>query len=111
MKESEGNKKAILIKKKENVTAPVKDSTGAGFVFEKDNYRLLLIGIGFIIVGFILMVGGRSDSPDFFNYEMFNFQRLTLSPILLITGYVIGIFAIMKRPRKSVSAEQDKTIR
>jgi hypothetical protein len=48
-----------------------------------------------------LMVGGRSDSTDFFNYEMFNFQRLTLSPILLIIGYALGIFAIMKKPKKS----------
>ena len=88
-------------KGKEKPEAQNKEITSAGFVFEKENYRLLLIGIGFIVVGFILMVGGRSDSPDFFNYEMFNFQRLTLSPILLIIGYTIGIFAIMKRPKQS----------
>ena len=71
------------------------------FLFEKENYRLLFISLGFIVVGCILMVGGRSDSTDFFNYEMFNFQRLTLSPILLIIGYALGIFAIMKKPKKS----------
>ncbi|MBE0639136.1 MAG: DUF3098 domain-containing protein [Bacteroidales bacterium] len=110
MKETAGYKKPTLIKKKVNTAAPAKEIAGAGFVFDKENYRLLLIAIGFIVVGFILMIGGRSDSPDFFNYEMFNFQRLTLSPILLITGYVIGIFAIMKRPKKTNSVEQDKPV-
>lgn len=86
-----------------------KETPTTGFVFEKENYKLLLIGIGFLVVGFALMVGGRSDSPDFFNYEMFNFQRLTLSPILLMIGYVIGIFAIMKRPRKSTFTSEEKS--
>lgn len=90
-----------VAKNKEKTESANKDLSGTGFVFDKENYRLLLIGIGFIVVGFILMVGGRSDSPDFFNYEMFNFQRLTLSPILLIIGYTIGVFAIMKRPKQS----------
>jgi len=88
-------------KNKEKTETQNKEIGGAGFVFGKENFRLLLICIGFLVVGFILMVGGRSDSPDFFNYEMFNFQRLTLSPILLIIGYTIGVFAIMKRPKQS----------
>jgi hypothetical protein len=61
------------------------------------------------VVGFALMVGGRSDSPDYFNYDMFNFQRLTLSPILLMIGYLIGIYAIMKRPKQSVNNPEEKS--
>jgi cytochrome bd-type quinol oxidase subunit 2 len=69
------------------------------FAFDKLNYKWLLIALGFLVVGFILMIGGNSDDPNVFNYGMFNFQRLTLSPILLIIGYILGIYAIMKKPK------------
>ena len=60
----------------------------------------VFIGIVLITLGFILMIGGGSDDPNVFNYKIFNFQRLTLAPILIITGYVVEIFAIMKKPQK-----------
>lgn len=69
------------------------------FAFTRKNYKLLLIGLAFILVGFILMVGGGSDDPNVFNENIFSFRRLTLAPILIIAGYVIEIFAIMKRPK------------
>jgi hypothetical protein len=71
----------------------------AGFAFGKENYRLLLIGLAFIFVGFLLMIGGGSKDPNVFSYDIFNFRRLTLAPILVLTGYIIEIFAIMKKPR------------
>ncbi len=69
------------------------------FAFDKLNYKWLLIALGFLAAGFILMIGGNSDDPNVFNYGMFNFQRLSLSPILLIIGYILGIYAIMKKPK------------
>jgi len=83
-------------------TIPAEPSTTLDkrdFAFDKQNYKWLLIALGFLLVGFILMIGGGSDDPNVFNYGMFNFQRLTLSPILLIIGYVLGIYAIMKKPK------------
>ena len=71
----------------------------ADFAFSKENYRWMLIGLGFIVVGFILMIGGGARNPNDFNPEIFSFQRLTLAPILILTGYVIEIFAILKKPR------------
>ena len=46
------------------------------------NYILLLAGLIVIILGFVLMAGGGSDSPDEFNYAMFSWRRITLAPIL-----------------------------
>lgn len=71
------------------------------FAFDKSNYKWLLIGLACLLVGFLLMIGGGSSDPNVFNYGMFNFQRLTLSPILLMAGYIIGIYAIMKKPEKT----------
>ncbi len=67
------------------------------FVFGKTNYKYLLIGLGLILLGFILMIGGGSESPDEFNEGIFNFQRLTLAPILILAGFAVEIYAIKKR--------------
>jgi hypothetical protein len=71
----------------------------ADLAFGRENYRILLIGLAIIVAGFVLMIGGGSDDPKVFNEAIFNFQRLTLAPLLILAGYVIEIFAIMKKPR------------
>ncbi len=69
------------------------------FPFEKENYKLLIIGIVIIFIGFILMIGGGSDDPDIFRYEaIFSFRRITLAPLVTIFGFVFIIYAIMKKP-------------
>ena len=76
------------------------NSSKVQFVFGKANYRLMFIGLAFLALGFILMIGGGSDDPAVFNPAIFDFQRLTLAPLLLIAGYVIEIFAIMKKTKE-----------
>lgn len=71
------------------------------FVFGKRNYKFLLIGLGFIVVGFLLMMGGGSDSPDVFNEAIFGFRRLTLAPILILMGFAIEIYAIMSKAKEN----------
>ena len=65
------------------------------FAFKKKNFIILITGILFIATGLILMSGGASEDPEVFNYEIFNFRRLTLAPILITIGFIIEIFAIM----------------
>jgi len=60
---------------------------------------LLLIGLVVILVGFLLMIGGGSDDPNVFSEDIFSFRRMTLAPILVLAGYAIEIYAIMKKPR------------
>lgn len=67
--------------------------------FGRDNYLWVLIGIAFLLIGFLLMIGGVSDNPDVFNEAIFNFRRLTLAPILVLAGFGIEIYAIMKKPK------------
>ena len=68
--------------------------------FTKMNYILVLAGIALIALGMILMIGGGSSDPDVFNEKMFNFQRLTLSPILILLGFAVEIVAIFCRKKK-----------
>lgn len=69
------------------------------FVFNRMNYILMLIGLGVMFLGYILMMGGGSEDPNVFSEDLFSFRRITLSPILILAGFVIEIFAIMHRPK------------
>lgn len=78
----------------------ISDPNDDKMALSKKNYVLMLVGFAVIVLGFVLMTGGGSENPDEFNYEMFNFRRITLAPILVLGGFAFEIFAIMKRFRK-----------
>ena len=69
------------------------------FLFEKVNYKILLVGIAVIALGFILMSGGGSDDPNVFNEEIFNFRRIRLAPTMVLIGFGITIYAILKKSK------------
>ena len=71
------------------------------FAFKKKNYILLIVGLSFMASGLILMIGGGSEDPTKFSDKIFDFQRLTLAPILIATGFIIQFFAIMYRGKES----------
>ncbi|HDZ40323.1 MAG TPA: DUF3098 domain-containing protein [Bacteroidetes bacterium] len=71
----------------------------SGFALGRENYRLMAIGFGIIVIGFLLMLGGRSEDPNEFSDAIFSFRRITLAPLLVLAGFVFEIWAIMKRPR------------
>ena len=67
-------------------------------LFGKRNYKFMLIGIFFIVLGFILMSGGGSEDPNIFNEEIYSFRRIRLAPILVILGFIIEVYAILTKP-------------
>ena len=69
------------------------------FTFGKRNYQLLIAGVIVMAIGFVLMSGGGSEDPNVFSDAIFNTQRLTIAPILILTGLVIEIFAILHKPK------------
>ena len=84
------------IRKKETAEKPDDYKT---MPFGRQNYIIVLVGLALIALGFILMIGGGSSDPDVFNEQMFNFQRLTLAPILVLAGFVVEIVAIFWRKK------------
>ena len=58
--------------------------------------KLLLIGLIVMVSGYLLMMGGGSDNPQVFNYDMFDFRRLFAAPAVIILGIVIEVMAIMR---------------
>jgi hypothetical protein len=85
---------------KTNVKTFEKASNGQFFMFGKQNYQIMFVGLAVIILGFVLMAGGKSADPNVFKEdEIYSFQRITLAPFLVIAGLVIEAYAIMKKPK------------
>jgi hypothetical protein len=71
-------------------------------LFGKENYKLMLLGVVVLAIGYMLMVGGKSPDPTKFDDNViYSITRITIAPIVIITGFIIEIFAIMKKPKKS----------
>ncbi|MCD4768961.1 MAG: DUF3098 domain-containing protein [Bacteroidales bacterium] len=70
------------------------------FALGRENYRLLAIGFIIIVIGFLLMLGGKSDDPMEFSDKIFSFRRITLAPVVVLAGFIFEIWAIMKKPGK-----------
>ena len=85
--------------KKAAAEAPAHKGKKEGFAFGPENYKLMIIGLIVLFSGYLLMVGGGSDDPNVFNPEIFSFRRITLAPIVILVGFVIEIFAIMKKSK------------
>lgn len=72
------------------------------FLFDKSNYTWMIGGIVLILLGLALMAGGKSADPHQFNYdEIYSFRRITLAPILMMIGFAIEVYAIMKKPAEN----------
>jgi hypothetical protein len=79
-----------MANKKSSKSEPTNNSSYQ-FVFNNANYKLMLVGLLTIIVGFILMYGKE---------DIYDFRKTTLAPIVVLSGFVIEIFAIMRKPKK-----------
>ena len=72
------------------------------FLFDRTNYIWMIAGGVLILIGFMLMSGGKSADPHQFNYdEIYSFRRITLAPIVVLLGFGIEIYAIMKKPKEN----------
>jgi len=76
----------------------------SSFIFKKENYKVMLIGLAVIALGFILMSGGGSDDPTVFNPEIYNWRRIRLAPALVLIGFGIEVYAILLNPDKKKNA-------
>jgi len=81
---------------------PTKQAAGIGSLFDKGNYRWMLIGLGIMILGFLLMAGGRSPDPNQFDAkQVYSTTRITIAPVIILAGLVVMIVAIFRRPKNS----------
>ena len=70
------------------------------YLFNKRRYRFLILSIFIIGIGFLLMSGGESTDPDIFNNEIYNFRRIRLAPLIVVSGFIMCIFSILYKDKK-----------
>ena len=69
-------------------------------LFEKDNYRWMIIGAIVVAIGMFLMSGGKNPDPNQFDTNLvYSTTRITIAPILILGGLMIEIYAIFKRSK------------
>ena len=83
-----------------------KESTQHDFIFGKKNYKFMLIGLGCILLGFILMSGGGSEDPNVWNPDVFSWRRIRLAPTLVLIGFGIQVYAILLNPNKGSNSKK-----
>lgn len=76
------------------------DTNKQEFLFGANNYKILIIGLVVIALGFILMSGGSNENPNVFNEEVFNFRRIRLAPTVVLIGFGITIYSILAKSKK-----------
>jgi hypothetical protein len=91
---------------KQNTTQPATETktnaTPAGkIVFGRENYYLMIAGLVIIVVGFILMSGGKYTDPNVFPADdIYSTRRITIAPIVVIIGFAVEIYAVFHRSKK-----------
>jgi len=78
-----------------------KNKDEQNFALAPENYKFIAIGFGIVVLGFLLMLGGRTPDPNIFDEKvLFSFRRITLAPIVVLAGFIFIIWAIMKKPKQ-----------
>ena len=72
------------------------------FALPQKNIMLIGVGFLFVIIGFFLVSGGGSDDPNVFSYDIFDFRRIVLAPLVMLFGYFFIIYAIMRKPKNKI---------
>ncbi|MDB5147677.1 MAG: hypothetical protein JWQ57_1697 [Mucilaginibacter sp.] len=59
------------------------------FIFDKSNYRMLIISVAVVAFGFVLMSGTT---------DIYSTTKIVIAPIVVLGGFALGFFAILKKP-------------
>jgi len=99
LQEAKKEVESVSTETKSNVKEVISSSENSGMLFHKDNYILMGAGLLIILIGFMLMAGGKHPDPNVFDKEaLFSFRRITLAPLLVLIGFAVEGYAILKKP-------------
>jgi len=69
--------------------AKVTDNQSVSFLYDKSNYRLLVISVAIVALGFILMAGTT---------DIYSTTKIVIAPIVVLAGFALGFVALLKKP-------------
>lgn len=70
------------------------------FAITPKGLRLMVVGLVVMVAGYILMCGSAVKDPAVFNYDMFDFRRIVVAPVVIVCGIIVEIVAIMRTGKK-----------
>lgn len=72
-------------------------------IFNKENYKWMLIGLVLMAIGMFLLSGGTSNKdPNVFDKAaVYSTTRITIGPLLILAGLVVEVFAILRKPKQA----------
>lgn len=83
-----------------DIKAKSNTSPASSNLFGKENYMWILIGLAVMVLGIILMAGGKSQDPNVFrDSDVYSTTRITIAPILILLGLGIEVYAIFRKPK------------
>ena len=77
------------------------------FAFDRINYILLGVAVVIVLLGMVLMSGSGSTATHF-ESEIFSVRRIKLAPVVMLAGYLLMIYAIVRRPKSKETNETSK---
>jgi uncharacterized membrane protein len=78
------------------------------FALGKENFILLAISVIIVIIGFILMSGGKTTEETGFDPKIFDARRIEIAPIVTIIGFIFVFYAILKKPKDTENFKLEK---
>ncbi len=112
-KEAETSTKAGLPNKggKASATKAPKVKVPYTPLLEAANLRWIGIGTAVLLIGYLLMIGGKSPDPNVYDEKaLFSFTRITLAPILICLGFGLQMYGILlKTPKSRPEASVEST--
>lgn len=96
--ESKTNKGTTVKVKKVASSTLSTSSSSKEMTFGRETFKWMGIGVAFMALGYILMIGGHQEDPNVWDPNViYNWRILVLAPILILTGLGIQIYAIFKK--------------
>ena len=65
------------------------DNTPVNFLYDKSNYRLLVVSVAIVALGFVLMAGTT---------DIYSTTKIVIAPIVVLAGFALGFVALLKKP-------------
>lgn len=91
-------KKVAPVQRSEKRRDNVFTTGGREMLFTKINFIYFGVGLALVLGGLLAMLGGRMPDPNVWEPErIYSFQRITLAPLMMVSGFIVVILGIFKK--------------
>lgn len=83
---------------------------GRELIYGRKNFVLMGIGLALVLAGLAAMMGGAMPDPNKWEPErIYSFTRITLAPLLMVSGFIVVIVGIFKKNTPDLPPAPDGT--